>query len=116
MNCLKCGNETSNHQIFCDGCLEIMQRYPIKPGTAIHLPHRPAPTGEKKPHDKRRESEEKDPLVQLQGMIRWLTATIAVLSVLLLLTASMLIHTLDQESTQKNIGRNYTTSDSANRP
>lgn len=38
MYCLKCGREIEGQQVYCDGCLEIMDRYPIKPGTPVQLP------------------------------------------------------------------------------
>ena len=38
MYCLKCGNETQDEKIFCEDCLLLAQRYPIKPGTPIQLP------------------------------------------------------------------------------
>ena len=40
MYCLKCGREIESQQVYCSGCLEIMGRYPIKPGTPVHLPKR----------------------------------------------------------------------------
>lgn len=36
MTCLKCGRETD--QTFCESCREVMQRYPVKPGTIVILP------------------------------------------------------------------------------
>ena len=38
MYCLKCGREIDGQQVYCSGCLEIMDRYPIKPGTPVQLP------------------------------------------------------------------------------
>lgn len=116
MNCLKCGKETADGQVFCADCQQIMQQYPVKPGTAIHLPHRDSVSADKKQHEKIRDASRADTVAQLRRMIHWLTATIAILSVLLLLTASMLIHTLNKENSANTIGRNYTTSDSANQP
>ena len=117
MLCLKCGKETAENQVFCDDCLEVMQAYPVKPGTAIHLPHRELPSHEKKP-SRRQEAPQADQLSQLRVLIRCLAATIAVLSVLLCATAAMLIHTLDRDSAFPGsaIGRNYTTADSGNQP
>lgn len=40
MYCLKCGREIEGQQVYCSGCLEIMDRYPIKPGTPVQLPKR----------------------------------------------------------------------------
>ena len=38
MNCLKCGKETQEKQVFCDSCLAVMATYPVKPDVAITLP------------------------------------------------------------------------------
>ena len=40
MNCLRCGRETQDGHAFCDSCLESMKAYPVRPGTAVILPHR----------------------------------------------------------------------------
>ena len=40
MYCLKCGRDTKYDKIFCEDCLNGMDEYPIKPGTAIQLPQR----------------------------------------------------------------------------
>ena len=51
MYCLKCGNETQDEKIFCEDCLLLAQRYPIKPGTPIQLPRHDQP--KKNPSQKR---------------------------------------------------------------
>ena len=40
MNCVKCGRETAEEQVFCDVCLGEMEDYPVKPGTAVLIPNR----------------------------------------------------------------------------
>ena len=40
MNCFKCGRETRGEDVFCQGCLTEMQRYPVEPGTVVLLPRR----------------------------------------------------------------------------
>ena len=40
MNCMKCGRETENEQVFCQDCLQIMEKYPVRPGTVVLLPRR----------------------------------------------------------------------------
>ena len=40
MSCLKCGQEIPENRLFCDDCLKVMEKYPVKPGIAINLPHR----------------------------------------------------------------------------
>ena len=40
MNCLKCGVEIEETQVFCEDCREVMKKYPVKPGIAIQFPKR----------------------------------------------------------------------------
>jgi hypothetical protein len=92
--------------------MDVMQRYPVKPDTAIQLPKRePA---EKKPAP-RREPTAKQQLARLRSVNKGLLIMIAVLSVLLCVMGVMLIHTLNQPEAPSNIGRNYTT-DAQQRP
>lgn len=46
MQCMKCGREIPASQAFCEACLADMEKYPVKPGTAVRIPSRreePAP-------------------------------------------------------------------------
>ncbi len=49
MNCVKCGREIENDQVFCPVCLEEMEQYPVKPGTVVHIPKHPEDETDKKP-------------------------------------------------------------------
>ena len=42
MNCVKCGRGIPEDQVFCETCLQEMENYPVNPGTAVHVPARPA--------------------------------------------------------------------------
>ncbi len=120
MQCLKCGKKTADQQVFCEECLAVMQQHPVKPGIPIHLPQRePRPVEKKSQH--RTDPTPVEVADQLRATIRWLLAALAILSVVLLCTAGMLIHTLEQNAgrphiTKGDIGRNYTTTDSVTRP
>lgn len=116
MACLKCGKSTEDGQVFCNECLELMQKHPVKPGTAIHLPNRETPHPEKKPPVLHREPTAAEQIENLRKMIRWLLGVIAVLSVLLLLTAGMLLHVLNKGASSDIIGRNYTTTSTGTQP
>lgn len=107
MFCLKCGKEISEDQVFCPDCLAVMEAYPVKPDTVIHIPHRPVRT----PERKHRTISAREQLIQLRKTVRWLMLTVAVLAVVLLLTAAMLLHQLDTPGTPTALplGRNYTT-------
>lgn len=112
--CLKCGKETEATQVFCPECLEQMSRYPVRPGTPVHLPIRPAVS--ERTVARKRERTPSQTIAELQTLIRWLTVTIAVLSVLLCATAGFLIHTLDKKPDTDIIGRNYTADTSNTQP
>ena len=111
MFCMKCGKETVGNDVFCEGCLETMRAYPVKPGTAVQLPRHKNVEEEKRASSRQRNRAPKDPMRKLHLTIRWLTAVIVVLSVLLCATAVMLIRTQDYENTIRQIqewGKNYT--------
>lgn len=40
MHCMKCGREISEGEVFCQDCLKIMAKYPVKPDTAVQIPRR----------------------------------------------------------------------------
>lgn len=40
MNCMKCGVEIEEQNVFCSSCLEDMSRYPVAPETVVQLPQR----------------------------------------------------------------------------
>lgn len=116
MACLRCGKKAEEKQAFCDVCLEDMQKHPVKPGTAIHLPQRDVVRQEKKTPARHREPEAAEQIAQLRKMIRWLIGMLAVLAILLLLVSGMLLHVLEKETPTGIIGRNYTTSTQETRP
>ena len=41
MNCMKCGREVDDGQVFCPECLELMAQEPIKISVPVHLPQQP---------------------------------------------------------------------------
>ena len=42
MNCMKCGREAEPGEVFCAACLKSMAESPVKPGTPVTIPKRPA--------------------------------------------------------------------------
>ena len=109
MNCMKCGREISDEQVFCNDCLAVMDAYPVPPDAVVRIPRR-AP---RSPEKKYREVSAKEQILQLRSTIRWLVLTVTVLTVVLILTTAMLLHQLDKPSAPKPtgnpLGRNYTT-------
>lgn len=107
MNCLKCGKETENQQVFCQQCLESMEAYPVKPGAAVHLPAPQEITPVKKPFFRRKNLNPEEQLIHLRRSVRRLTALAALLAVLLVAVGAMLVQTILGDD-EIHIGKNYT--------
>ena len=85
MNCLKCGREIEEGQVFCNDCLVQMAKYPVKPGTAVQLPSRGSAAVSKKVHSRRRsKTVPEEQLKALKKRIRILSALLSVCVVLLI--------------------------------
>ena len=119
MNCAKCGKKTENESMFCLECLEEMKRYPIKPGTTVHIPVRPE-TAERKQTRTRKERTPEEQIAFLHKLVRWMALLIAVLATGLTLTVGALVYTIagvgEDQSQELPMGRNYTTSGTTDNP
>ena len=109
MNCLKCGKEINDGQVFCANCLQAMEQYPVKPDAAIHLPNRVAKPVAKQRRSRRRRNKDAQ-LRHVRKVVRILIAVVILLTLLLATTAAALVVTLQQKDS--NIGKNYTYEDS----
>ena len=85
VNCLKCGREIEEGQVFCNDCLVQMAKYPVKPGTAVQLPSRGSAAVSKKVHPRRRsKTVPEEQLKALKIRVRILSALLALCVVLLI--------------------------------
>ncbi len=107
MGCLKCGKETKDEQVFCPGCMELMEAYPVKVDMHIHLPHHALRTDPGKVSRKRRPASPEEKLKQIRKRQRWLIAVIAVLLVLIGLLAAQLLQ-LSAAADRSEQGKGYT--------
>jgi len=88
VNCMKCGREIAEDQVFCESCLEVMRKYPVKPGIAIQLPQRKETPFVKKVQSKRRHAPTPEERIQvLKKRVR--TLVILWLVTLALLAAAL---------------------------
>lgn len=108
MNCMKCGRETAEDQIFCDLCLEEMERYPVRPGTVILLPRRRTEAAPRKPVSRRKQTLSPEEQIRtLKKLSRRLAAAVIVLLALLAATSYFaVLHLLEGDSTFLP-GQNY---------
>ena len=106
--CLKCGNQVTEKAAFCDRCIEVMDQYPVKPGTVIHLQPRPQRPERKNP-ESFKETVDKQLLVRAKRSNRWLVALTVIMAALLVATTLMLVESLEEIPEAPAIGRNYST-------
>ena len=112
MQCMKCGREIPVGQVFCDGCLKDMEKYPVKPGTAVQLPPRPKPAAVKKTYARRR------PVLSLEEQVKVLkhrvwtlgTALVLALAALICIGLFSLSFVMDQQNGPLP-GQNYSTTE-----
>lgn len=108
MNCMRCGVQTEGKEVFCADCLDSMEKYPVSPGTPVHLPMRTTLPEMKKPPKKKRENSTEEQISRLRNMVRKLSAAlIAALTVIALLAGILLLDSLRSEP-QTPSPRNYT--------
>lgn len=79
-NCIKCGKELTVTKVFCEECLEVMERYPV-PSTAHVTLYPREPAAQKAPGKKKLSPEEQ--VTKLKRLTRQLTAALVVLALLL---------------------------------
>ena len=107
MYCLKCGKETEDSHIFCQHCLSVMDDYPVKPDTKVHLPHREAAAVPKK-QPRKRPLQPEEQLAQMHRLVRRLIAALVAVTVLFALSAAGLAYTYKNSENTPTVGRNYT--------
>lgn len=109
MNCMKCGAEIPETQVFCDHCLELMEQYPIKPGTHIHLPKQNlVPTPPRKPVKKKRVPTPEEQISALRMKVLRLRLAVVILIFVVCVVSGLLGLKLYQQYMPQNIVRNYT--------
>jgi len=107
MTCMRCGRETTENHVFCDNCQQNMAQYPVKPGTAIHLPHRPVVAPTKKQAHRRRPLSPEEQVIHLRKMLKRMWVFLALLTLVLCMATAMLVHEILHPE-DLMIGRNYT--------
>ena len=104
MSCLKCGQEVSAGQIFCDSCLADMERHPVKPGTPVIIPNQNAPLPSKRSY--KRTNKSQDLITAQRRLIGWLLTTVIILILGLAAMTFMMFHyknQLDQRSVMETV-------------
>ena len=106
MHCIKCGKETKGSDVFCQDCLLVMQTQPVKPGTAVHIPVRPA---SKKPAARKKALSPEEQTAKLRKHLRQLRWTIFALILALEVTTASTLYLLHRQGVLEDLGKNYST-------
>ena len=106
MTCLKCGRETE--QTFCESCREVMEKYPVKPGTIILLPKERESSGKKQPAPRLNVVAPEVKIAGQRRTIRRLAGAVASLLVLVCAMGFALFRVV-QRSSARPLGQNYST-------
>ena len=109
MNCVKCGREIPEDQVFCETCLAEMEKYPVKPGTAVHIPARSPQEAPKKPVKRKHIPTAEELLLKTRKKLRR-TRILAVILLLICAALSFLMALAALElDFQRLLGQNYRT-------
>lgn len=112
MNCMKCGKEIPEKQVFCDECLQDMQRYPVKPEVRVQLPPIPVQTLQKKAAPRKRAVPPEEKIALLKKAVGWLTTSLVAAVLALILAVALLVHACaPQDDGEDHIGQNYSAVD-----
>ena len=84
MNCMKCGREIDESQVFCPECLAEMEKHPVKPGTVVQLPYIHSYQTVKKPAQRRK------PALSLEEQVKALRRRVRALALALALAIALL--------------------------
>ena len=111
--CMKCGRELPGGQVFCEGCLAEMDKYPVKPGVVVMLPRRRT-AQPKVPAPRRRSAP--TPEEQVVKLKKWVRIQrLCLLLLALLLAAAMWLqinYQLKMEEHKLLPGQNYSSESS----
>ena len=104
MNCVKCGRETLDENVFCQECLSVMAKYPVRPGTVVFLPRRKETAAVKKT------AKRHVPTMEEQNKVlrKWVGSLLIVVAVCVLLIVLMFRPTMHYVLDEHvPIGQNY---------
>lgn len=115
MNCMKCGVEIPENQVFCDHCLSVMDQYPVRSGAHIHLPKRAKTVdAPKKPVKKKRTLSPEEQISSLKMKVLRLRLVAVILAFVICMVSGFLVLKIYQDFTTPETGRNYTIDTSMN--
>ena len=112
MNCVKCGRETEEDQVFCRICMDAAEKYPVNPTTVVHIPvHKPEDELRRRVVKKKLPPTLSEQNEKLRRKLKRLRITVAVL----LLACALLFYGFGRAALeldiQRLLGQNYHTTE-----
>ena len=104
MNCMKCGRESEDDNVFCQNCLLEMEKHPILPETVVLLPRRRESAVTKKA-TKRHIPTADEQIAELREWVRILLVIVVVCIVAIAFMFKPTMHYVRDEHVE--IGQNY---------
>ena len=109
MNCIKCGVSVPESQVFCDRCLEDMQKYPIKPNIVVTLPIHSSVAPVKKRSRRQKNTPQEDQLRRMRFKLRLAHITLIVVLACFFVVVGMMLKYLSEPDKEYAPGQNYGT-------
>lgn len=116
MACMKCGKEVSGSQVFCEECLADMEKYPVKPGTPVLLPNRPAAAAPRKRRSYKRIRKSEEQISTLKNIITWMCVFCCILMVTLTLSIMLNLQLLGNKNIHILPGQDYNVNETIGAP
>lgn len=104
MYCMKCGRKTEEEAVFCQECLQEMEKHPVQPGAVVLLPRRREPSVMKKIPKKYIPTADEQ-IALLRKMVMWLSVALVICIVAIVLMFNPTMHYVLDEHVE--IGQNY---------
>lgn len=105
MQCLKCGREIVEGQVFCNGCLKVMAANPVKPNTVVTIPERDVRVRRMAPRSQNKSEELVD---RLERKIMQLRLWVCMLTAAVMVCVGLLTWQHFAQEDGPVIGQNYT--------
>ena len=108
VNCMKCGCETKDDAVFCEECLDHMERHPVPPNTLVYVPSEKDRAAVKKHSPVRAVMTAEEQIKRLNKRVHTLGLLLALALGAAVFFGLLSADTLHELSMTNLIGKNYT--------
>ena len=109
MNCMKCGRETKGDAVFCDECLDHMERHPVAENVLVYVPSEKDRVAANKHKIENPVVSADDQVKRLHRKVERLRLLVILFMAATMFFAVLSMETLHELNVMNLIGKNYTT-------